>query len=260
METAYCGGTCLGDLVRVIGLSCLLGCISGHHDEGGDRFSEMERREPAVAWRSIRGAKHMIDASSGCVKGVYDLWFECERDINEIVRMANHPANLWRSISCRLRLKHSDLSEALDITCKMPCTMTGRTVVSFKQPITSDNREQGGYRVFPRRVSETWGFGNLRHFLRMFGNRFDLVFTLSVDCYDTKKDAEWALSIYRADSSICYGLSVRDNVVCNILTQCDYYIVVDIHIVAYMASGGRPSIEGLASEWLGETESDSLRR
>ena len=131
------------------------------------------------------------------------------------------------------------LSDVLDETLNVPCTMTGRHVESYKRSIDRDSEKQVTY---PASVHETWGWGELRWF--RFKRRFDLVFVLEIQCFESKEDAIIAQALDRAASEFCTGYSVSGNVVCNVLTQSDYYVSVTISLIAYKSSNGTPVLLG----------------
>ena len=233
----------------VVWLLCFAGCVVERSDRNIQKISctdnghqEIQRGVVKSEWHSIKGIKEIVDVSTGRIKKSYKLQIDCDRDLNELIRQANNSCNIGRKLKCRIRLEHSELSDVLDETRDVPCTMTSRYIEANKR--TSD--EHTGLSCnYPARVSETWGCGDLRWF--RLPKRFDLVFTLSIYCFESKSIAETAIGIDLNDSDRCWGLSVSDNVVCNILIQCDYYVCIDIRIVAYKGADGRCSMAGLGS-------------
>ena len=224
-------------------LVLLCGCISNGSDAvgpsphgavPGDGQGERDGKR-----YSIHGKKDIVDDMTGKVVESYDLQLDFDRDINEIVRQANNRANLGKKVKCHIRLKHSELSDVLDATLNVPCTMTGRHVESYKRSIDRDSEKQVTY---PASVHETWGWGELRWF--RFKRRFDLVFVLDIQCFESKEDAIIAQALDRAASEFCTGYSVSGNVVCNVLTQSDYYVSVTISLIAYKSSDGTPVLLG----------------
>ena len=235
--------------VSRVGLLLLVELVAGCFGLDGQKYCDSgtrgcQRVVDASGWYCIKGAKTLSDASTEGEKECYKLQIDFDRDLNELVRMANDTKNIGRKIKCRIWLKHSGLSDELNVTHVVPCTMTERHIGAIRRPV--DDR-QGGFVDYPARVSETWGVGDLRWFRAP--QRFDLVFTLSIDCYGSKSDADKATAIDLRDSARCEGLSVFDNVVCNIQTQCDYYVCVDVRIITYKGSDGRPSMAGLCNSW-----------
>ena len=234
------GGALVGENMKVLAIiwigASLLSCIGCSHESFNrqmhresffsDRRPESELSSPELGWHSIVCKKELIKECDG---ESYKLQIDCDRDINEIVRMANAHNNIGRKIVCRIKLEHSELSNTLEVRRDVPCTMTGRHIESYKVPL-SDN----SIADYPSSVAETWGVGDLRWFA--LPRRYDVVFALTISCFENKKEAEKAMAIARDGLAYCHGLSIEDNVICNISTQCDYYVCIDVQIITYRGS------------------------
>ena len=220
----------------LIAVVCCLGCESGRWDSAAQGHLTTGNKCSDV--RAMVSMGHTILCSKDNLS-VYRIQLDCDRDFGEVVRMANNRENLGKKIKCRLQMTHSELSDVLDATLNVPCTMTCRHVESYKRSIDRDSEKQVTY---PASVHETWGWGELR-WLR-FKRRFDLVFVLDIQCFESKEDAIIAQALDRAASEFCTGYSVSGNVVCNVLTQSDYYVSVTISLIAYKSSDGTPVLLG----------------
>ena len=242
-------------VARNVGLGafiCLLGCAGcvaedpDGHVQGRSLLADCRQgndlNRAAPGWHVITGSKKIVDAKTGRVKERYKLQIDCDRDFNELVRRANDPANQGDEIKCHLKLEHSDLSAVLEATRQVPCTMTRRYVESFEKSLDEDFKT---YTNFPASVRETWGIGDSRWLWFKAPKRFDLIFTLSVVCFESKEDAEKALYIERQAAGYCYGYSVDGNVICNISVQADYWVGVDVQIVTYKSEDGRSLMSDL---------------
>ena len=204
-------------------LVLLCGCISNGSDSvgpslhgavPGDGQGERDGKR-----YSIHGKKDIVDDVTGKVVESYDLQLDFDRDINEIVRQANNRANLGKKVKCHVRLKHSELSDVLDTIISVPCTMTCQRCTAFGM---GDSTES---------LDETWGYGDVR--LLSVRKRFDLTFTFSICCLDSKEESEKVLARGHEGAKRCRGLSVSNNVIFNVLVQSDYYVALDIHVVTY---------------------------
>ena len=184
-------------------------------------------------WHSITGVKQIIDSTSGRVRKYYKLQLDYDCDLNELVRKANNSDNLGKKIKCRLKLEHSELSDVFDAMRVASCTMTCKYIKSYKFPMDRDFKV---YADHPGWKGETWSAGDGFRFLRL-PRRFDLVFTLTVRCFESKDAAEVALAIDRNASAFCEDLSIHGNVACNVLVQWDYFVCVDVWIYAYNSEG-----------------------
>ena len=126
-------------------LALLCGCISNGSDAVGPSphgaVPDDGQGERDGKRYFIRGKKDIIDDVTGKVVESYDLQLDFDRDINEIVRQANNRANLGKKVKCHVRLKHSELSDVLDETLNVSCTMTGRHVESYKRSIDRDSEK-----------------------------------------------------------------------------------------------------------------------
>lgn len=237
----------------MIAVACCLGCECGRLDSAAqwhlttdDRCSDV-RSVSSKGWYTILGTKDNL--------AVYRIQVDCDRDLGDVVRRANNRENLGKKIKCHLRLTHSELSDVLDTTLTVPCTMTCRPVESYKMSTDRDLSAQASY---PASVHETWGWGELRWF--RFKRRFDLVFVLEIKCFESKEDAIIAQALDSAASEFCTGYSVSGNVVCNVLTQSDYYVSISISLIAYKSSDGTPVLLDVKSRTNEEHDSVWVRR
>ena len=158
---------------------------------------------------------------TGKVVESYDLQLDFDRDINEIVRQANNRANLGKRVKCHIKLKHSELSDELDTTRDVPCTMTCKRKVGLGYPLGLES------------LNETWGTSNIRWTLGVLG-RFDLTFVLAICRFDSKEDAERVLVDNREFAAKNHTtFQVSDDMCCMLSVQADHYVSICIWIVTY---------------------------
>ena len=207
-------------------LVLLCGCISNGSDAVG---TSLHGAVPGDGQGERDGGRHsicikkdIIDDETGKVMKSYDLQLDFDRDINEIVRQANNRANLGKKVKCHVRLKHSELSDVLDTIISVPCTMTCQRRTAFGMRDSTESINE---------TCETWGYGEVR--LLSVRKRFDLTFTFSICCLDSKEASEKVLARGNELAKICRGFSVSNDVFFNVLVQSDYYVALDIHVVTY---------------------------
>lgn len=207
-------------------LALLCGCISNGSDAVGPSphgaVPDDGQDERDGKRYSIHGKKDIIDDVTGKVVESYDLQLDFDRDINEIVRQANNRANLGKKVKCHIRLKHSELSDVLDKIISVPCTLTCRRGTAFGMSDSTESIDE---------ICETWGYGEVR--LLSVRKRFDLTFTFSICCLDSKEASEKVLARGNELAKLCRDFSVSNDVLFNVMVQSDYYVSLDIIVVTY---------------------------
>ena len=63
--------------------------------------------------------------------------------------------------------------------------------------------------------------------------RFDLTFTFSICCLDSKEASEKVLARGNELAKLCRDFSVSNDVLFNVMVQSDYYVSLDINVVTY---------------------------